>query len=369
MRATIILLTAALVASGAAVVITLEGDPPVFRVENSAILLKLNNPNFEAIFRVTVDKPDAPPIAGAYSMVEGALVFRPKYRLEPGLAYHATFRLVNETASGAFTAPKPKVEPTSYVERIYPSSSALPENQLKFYIHFSASMSRGEASKRIHLIEDGANEVKHPFLELDEELWDRDFRRFTLLFDPGRVKRDILPNREVGPPLKAGHSYTLVVDSDWKDATNVQLKEPFKKAFQAGPAERAPIDPKQWQILAPVPGTTGPLVVDFPRPLDAALLLRFLDVSDAKGNLIQGKVTLDNEERRWLFTPSTPWVASRYSIEVVSTLEDMAGNKIGRAFDVDRFEQVEQRVTSGTYSLPFTVGDSGGSERPTTRRK
>ena len=35
--------------------------------------------------------------------------------------------------------------------------------------------------------------VADPFLELDEELWSTDGRRFTLLFDPGRIKRGLKP--------------------------------------------------------------------------------------------------------------------------------------------------------------------------------
>ena len=38
---------------------------------------------------------------------------------------------------------------STIVEHVYPSTDQLPENQLKFYLHFSAPMSRGEAYSRI----------------------------------------------------------------------------------------------------------------------------------------------------------------------------------------------------------------------------
>lgn len=335
--------------------ISLRGEPPAFVVEGSGILPRINNPNFEAIFRVTVDQPNAPPLSGNYEMKSGKLWFTPRYKMEPGLTYKANFRMLNESATGTFTIPKPPAQPAAFVEHVYPSASVLPENQLKFYIHFSAPMSRGESSRRIHLIEDGGKEVALPFLQLDEELWDRDQRRLTILFDPGRVKRDVLPNREVGPPLVAGRKYALVVDRDWKDAKGVPLKEPYRKAFTVSAAERSPIDPKTWKLVPPAADTSGPMVVDFPRPLDAALLLRFIDIADAGGKLVKGKITLDAEEKRWLFTPAQPWAAGKYSLEIVATLEDLAGNKIGRAFDVDRFDRVEQRSVSETHSLPFVV--------------
>ena len=60
--------------------------------------------------------------------------------------------------------------------------------------YFDAPMSRGEAYRHIHLVDaKTGREVEAPFLELGEELWDGDFRRFTLLCDPGRVKRGLKP--------------------------------------------------------------------------------------------------------------------------------------------------------------------------------
>jgi hypothetical protein len=89
--------------------------------------------------------------------------------------------------------------------------------------------------------------------------------------------------------------------------------------------------------------------------LDAALLTRFIDVVDAKGQLVNGKVTVEEDERVWIFKPDQPWVAGKHSLEILKTLEDLAGNKIGRAFEVDR---VEQPAATGpdaslTYSLPL----------------
>lgn len=346
-------------ATGAAqsppVTITLAGDPPEIRVANSGILPRLRNPNLQAILTVSVDQDGAPPISGDYSMKGNVLVFQPRHRLEPGMSYRAEYSLVNEKARAVLTVPKPRVVPTTVVERIYPSAPLLPENQLKFYVHFSASMSRGEAVKRIHLFEEGGGEVAAPFLELDEELWDRDFRRLTVLFDPGRVKRGLVPNAEVGPPIREGKSYRMVIDADWQDSKGVRLARGFEKKFTAGPAVRAGIDPKEWTVVPPRALDIVPLVVDFPRPLDSALLQRFLDVVDGSGKVVKGRVVLDRDEQRWMFQPERPWQPGSYSIEVVSTLEDLAGNKVGRPFDVDVFERVDQAVTTETVSIPFTV--------------
>ena len=125
----------------------------------------------------------------------------------------------------------------------------MPENLLKFYLHFSAPMSRGEAYRRIHLLDADGNEVADPFLELGEELWDRDMRRFTLLFDPGRIKRGLKPREEVGPVLEEGKQYTLVVDRDWLDATGYPLAAKMRKTFRALAPDEAPLDTVGNQVV------------------------------------------------------------------------------------------------------------------------
>ena len=319
------------------------GDPPQFRVEGSNILRRLNNPNLAAMFQLSVEGQPQQVVAGNYELDNGALVFQPKSPLAPGVTYRAVFSLLSEKAAFSYTAPRPVVQPTTSVERIYPSAAALPENQLKFYVHFSAPMSKGEARGRVHLIEDGAAELKLP---LDEELWDRDSRRLTLLF---------APTAEATLPLKAGKSYKLVVDKEWRDAKGLPLKQAFTKDFKAIEADREPLDPKQWKVTAPAANSQATLVIDFPESLDAALLLRFIDVVDPAGKPVRGKVSLDNEEKRWIFSPDIAWQPGKYTLEVLSTLEDLAGNKIGRSVDADRAGQAPQTPVGESVTIPFEI--------------
>ena len=48
------------------------------------------------------------------------------------------------------------------VEAVYPTAERLPENQLKFYLHFSAPMSRGEAYRRVQLLDEKGKAVELP---------------------------------------------------------------------------------------------------------------------------------------------------------------------------------------------------------------
>src|SRR6185503_7799389 len=113
-----------------------------------------------------------------------------------------------------------------------------------------------------------------PFLELDEELWDRQGRRLTLFIDPGRIKRGLKPREEVGPVFEEGKSYTLAVDREWLDAAGNPLQQAFRKEIHVGPADDKQPDPNTWHVDAPVRDTTDPVLVRFPEPLDHAMLHR-----------------------------------------------------------------------------------------------
>src|SRR5205814_4976075 len=119
--------------------------------------------------------------------------------------------------------------------------------------------------KRISLLREDGSKVEYPFLELDQELWDRDNRRFTILFDPGRIKRGLASLAEAGPALEAGRRYTLVIHREWLDGRGAPLAEDYRKTFPAAPAHRVPPDPAQWKVTAPRAGTSGSPVIRFPQ--------------------------------------------------------------------------------------------------------
>src|SRR5262245_1541446 len=169
---------------------------------------------------------------GSYAVEGEVLRFEPRFPLAPGVRYRAVFdpsKLPGRTGKAdlvapEFTLPKPKTIPAA-VEQVYPTRSKLPENQLKFYIHFSAPMSQGEAYHHIRLLTASGKEVCSPWLELGEELWSPDGKRFTLFIDPGRIKHGLKPREDLGPVLEEGKTYTLVIDRAWTDANGNPLRE------------------------------------------------------------------------------------------------------------------------------------------------
>lgn len=306
-------------------------------------------------------------VVGDYTVEAEAIRFRPRFPFSAGMTYGTTFDgplfdgLSGRAGAGTpglratFTMPVPEVVPTTVVEAIYPSGDLVPENLLRLYIHFSAPIGLQPIQEHIHLYEEDGTEVSLPFVEVEEGLWDPERRRLTLFFHPGRIKRGVAPNAEQGLPLRAGSTYRLVVDEQIRDADGQPLAAPFEKILHAGRADRISPDHRDWRIKAPA-ARHEPLVVDFPEPLDRALLLRWVIVEDASGNDIDGEVTLSRGETRWTFTPAEEWTPGDYVIYVNPALEDLAGNTFLYLFDEEGF-MPDGGSASGAeaLSLPFTV--------------
>ena len=150
----------------------------------------------------------------------GRLRFTPRFPLARGVHYRAVLhpdRLPggqegtgNRCEVALSSRSRGPAEATA-VEQVYPTADRLPENQLKFYLHFTSPMSRGEAYRRIHLLDADGKEVDRAFLELGEELWDPDGKRFTLLHRPRpdqarpQAARGPRPRAGAGEDLHARH--------------------------------------------------------------------------------------------------------------------------------------------------------------------
>lgn len=305
-----------------------------------------------------------PSMAGNYRVDDAGIQFRPAFPLEPGVSYRAVLRLDRlpgprdadtKLMTSSFLIPVLKREPSTVVRQIYPSGDVLPENLLKFYLHFSAPMSRGQIYQYIHLLTGTGGEVELPFLELDEELWNPDMTRLTLFIDPGRIKREVRPLEEIGPALEQGKHFKLVIDRDWQDARGNPMMAAFEKSFAVGPPDREAPDPKRWAIESPRHETRAPLTINFGKPMDHALAQRMIHVTDSAGEAKAGKASLTHQEQRWLFEPDHPWKAGAHQLIVQTTIEDLSGNNIGKPFEVDLFEGVERKLTRETVRIAFEV--------------
>ncbi len=315
---------------------------------------------------------ERPPMAGRYRVVEGAVLFTPSFGFERGVRYWAGYRPValrsrlsrlGQASSECVPAVSPLVFQIRRLERgkattvsaIFPSVAAVPENLLKFYLQFSQPMTQGTHYRHLRLLRGDDSEVRLPFLRLDEELWNPAGDRLTVFIDPGRIKSGLLPREEVGPALEAGKEYRLVVDAAWEDVDGYPLGESFEKQFRVvKPDLERPTLPT-WQLELPPAGTRDPLVVRFPEPLDRALLQRVVWVAESEGGEVAGTIQTAEEERIWKLLPSQPWQPGLYALCAENTLEDLAGNSLGRPFEIDVFDTVSKRVERKTLRRGFQI--------------
>lgn len=324
-------------------------------------LAGLADDDWPNVLRVTVGE-NQPPMLGTYSVGNGSARFTPMFPLDPGRPYYVVYdaaKIPNNSARAAavraaVSLPAANIEPSTMVSHVYPSGEVIPENQLRFYIQFSAPMGLKGGLDYVTLLDERGKPVEDPFLPLDAEFWNDDRTRYTVFFDPGRQKRGILPNKEMGRSLIAGRRYTLVVDRGWRDGAGLPLKETFRRQFRVGPADETALVPADWQIGGATAGTKSSLVVRFQEPMDHGLLRRALAVS-RDGQPVVGDVQIEEQETRWRFTPREDWKQGTYQLVALGMLEDLAGNRIGRAFEVDQFDRADRSAEPERTLIPFIV--------------
>jgi hypothetical protein len=308
--------------------------------------------DFSTSFAVYSGDSDAPPLLGTYSIENGSIVFRPRFPLAAGVRYRAVFHAAGYTPiEELFDGPKKELAPTTRILHVYPSGDVLPGNQLRIYVQFSAPMSLGEWKRRVRLLDSDLRPVEAPFLETAAELWDPSYQRLTIYFDPGRIKRGLIPNEELGPPLVEGKAYTLVVDREFADDRGVILQEGLRKSFRVGPAIRKRLDPAEWKLNTPRAGTTDPVTIEFPVLMDIAVG----EMLSIPG--ISGRISVDHDETRWVFTPLDTWKPGEYHVEIDPRLEDAAGNRMDHVFDIDVTENPSEPSPAATTSLPFRIAN------------
>jgi hypothetical protein len=322
----------------------------------------LTDQEWSNLLRVAVNDT-APPMLGSYSVAASALRFTPEFALDPGRPYRVRFDpsripgfagAATPVLATTITVPAIHVVPSTTVARMYPSGDTVPENLLRIYVEFSGPMGRPSGIPHMKLLGSDGREIEGAFLPLDYEFWDPAHTRFTAFLDPGRVKSGILPNKQMGRALDAGRTVTLVISSEWRDQHGLPLKNEYRRILKVGPPAKAPLDPRAWRIEPATAGSRNALIVTFPKPLDHGLLMRALGVT-RNGEPVAGDVTIEDAETRWIFTPREPWRSGKYDVLALDTLEDAAGNQIGRAFEVDNFETVDKSPNPQRILIPFEV--------------
>ncbi|MYC31165.1 MAG: hypothetical protein F4X65_13925 [Chloroflexi bacterium] len=306
------------------------------------------------------DNDQLPRVAGSFRIAGDSVFFVPRFPFVEGMSY--SLLLYGTPSSGHARVPEVRnirrpsreVPPTARVEAIYPDVSSVPVNLLKIYVQFSESMSEGRAERSIRVYrEDTGEPLEGVFVPLDPELWDPERKRLTLLLDPARIKHGLVPNMEAGYPLIEGVPFRLVIGSEFRNAAGSPMLSCAERVYQVGPEVSERLIPNRWQLTVPPVGSRDPLLVEFDRPLDYALLQRSLWIEGPQGNPVAGGARSGNGESSWTFAPDLPWTEGPYRLVVAPELEDLAGNSPVRVFDRDITQSESASALADGVSLSF----------------
>jgi hypothetical protein len=323
----------------------------------------------KSVFRVRVatltsaEDDCLPDVSGRFCLHDDEVEFIPTFPFESDVKYRVTFDAgglgfpVKERAlTLEFSVPSHRADlAVTEVSHVYPSGDCLPENLLRFYVCFSNSMRRGRALAEISLLDSVGQPVADALYRPPVELWDRSMRHLTVLLDPGRLKRWVGPNMELGPPLAVGKTYTLEIGSGMTDLHGRPLREPFRKHFLVGNPMREPVAAESWKLVPPPTGSRDALSLIFPQPLDRAMLSQSITVVAEDGSLVLGDVVIDRAESRWRFTPTSSWSTGVYHVRVRSDLEDVCGNSLTGAFDRPVRKDPGLITLTGSSTLTFRL--------------
>lgn len=290
-------------------------------------------------------------VLGDFTEQSDGFHFTPLVPLTLGLRYEV---MAGESVVGEVEIPKSDTAAPELLA-IYPSQDTVPENLLKVYLHFSQPMAEGRSANYVHLLKNDRDTMNGTFLDLQPELWNADGTVLTLWLDPGRIKLDLIPNKELGNPLKEGDTYTLRVAGGWRSKNGNPLAQAGAKSFFVASRDNASPDPDMWKITVPKPGTSLPLLADFREPLDHTLIGSTIQVLDRDGKPISGTVQVLDQDRIFKYSPDRPWRVGRYVLQIEARLEDLAGNNLNRPFEKDLLKKGKVNAEATVFKRGFEM--------------
>lgn len=272
------------------------------------------------------------PILGSFSKENGYISFTPVLPFSTGQEFGIAHKGKQIARFKVESKERTKVPE---LLAIYPRQDTVPVNLLKMYLEFSEPMQHvGNPLDFITVFDKTEQTEVHPFLDLEAELWNADHTRLTLWFDPGRIKTDLIPNKEKGLPLKQKHTYDIIIDKNWKSAYGVPFEESYSKTIHVIGKDLESPNPENWTIVAPQKETKDALTIYFNEALDPILALESIKLFDGDKPL-SGNLNLVKKDNAILFEPSHLWEAGDYRILIHPILEDLAGNNLKNLFDSD----------------------------------
>ena len=274
--------------------------------------------------------------------------FKPRFSFELDQSYQVVLT-INSNVISTFIQPtsRPVASPPA-VSMVVPGDSLVPANILRFFIHFTQPMTKHNAYDHVHILGHNGDTIPDLFYPADPPLWDDSGQRLTLLFDPGRIKTGLQPNKQWGLGLKSNHQYQLVI-SNLQDYRGTPMIKDFSYDFKTTQADHQMPSYSQWELTTPSANTEESFIIKFDEPLNPAQ--------------IPSHIRLEKEGTPWpaelrahphqiTFISEEPWPAGIYQLMVFNTLEDRAGNSLRKPFEVADGSAISKPQW---ISIPFQI--------------
>jgi hypothetical protein len=293
----------------------------------------------EAWLRLCIVDPESkkvgPTMFGAYERDADALIFRPRFGVEPGKTYRAFFGpALGPVVTKDYHVALRNSGKLATVSKIYPTDDVLPANLLRFTIYFSQPMRGGkDIFNQIQILDAQGNVL--PDIWLTDEIWDETGQILIIYIHPGRIKWGLVLREVLGPVLYPDRDYTFVIRGTMVDSNGQMLGKDVTKKFRTTAEDRVRVELSDWKVQSPMAGAPGSVTVQFPKSVDHRGLENSLTIVDAKGDTVAGAVQIGKAEKSWTFAPTRPLSNQEYRLKVNGQLEDVAGNSPLRPFDLD----------------------------------
>ncbi|WP_425639002.1 Ig-like domain-containing protein [Algoriphagus yeomjeoni] len=333
-----------------AISIVWENDRAVALQLEKLSIYELGNSQIEVRL---VQEGNRVPILGELKEEGGMIIFSPLIPFTRGQSY-AIFNGDKKLGDVLIPNLDSNESDLSLIE-IYPTQDSVPENLLKLFLKFSKPMREGQSVNYLTLIKGDTDTLSGVFLDLQPELWNDDQTMLTVWLDPGRIKRDLIPNQKMGAPLSKSEKYRLIISSDWKGLNGGVLDRDYSKDFVVVARDSISPAPLEWQLEIPRSGPKSPLKVKFEESLDFSLLNEVFKIISHENQETAGEWTIGIEEKSIEFTPDSNWNKGKYQVRISSRLEDLAGNNLNRLFETDLEIQTSEQEGAEFQFIEFEV--------------
>ena len=318
-------------------IMTLElfSQSPKFSFSRTAIRVVSNDSQnvikvYKGAFKNSQEINNRKSIIGNISLQGDQLTFLPLLPFQ----VETNYTIVLNNAFYEFSIPLESNYKILSVKNLYPNSSELPSNLLKWYVEFSKPVNPTNIYDHISLIDNRTQKkVDRALLPLETPLLSNDGKLLTLWVEPGRQKRDLGPNKRLGKVLEIGESYTLIIDGNLKDAKGIPMKSDFKFTFKVSEADRTQPNINNWKFDLPKPNTKDALIIHLNDNLDYGSLTHNIKIYNNENNQVEGVFTVDSNNKKVMFSPFNQWKSKSYVLKCNKLIEDVAGNNLERLFD------------------------------------